>query len=79
MLTTGDLWPSERIVESDAGVESIRREKRIKKEERRKTLEEKVDMYKGLTRNDICNCGSGKKYKKCCLQSIREYKLELGI
>jgi hypothetical protein len=23
--------------------------------------------YKNLGRNDICACGSGKKYKKCCL------------
>ena len=32
-------------------------------------------------RNDLCPCGSGKKYKKCCLQKenvtqIQEYKIE---
>jgi len=25
-----------------------------------------VQNYKKLGRNDICTCGSGKKYKKCC-------------
>ncbi len=23
-------------------------------------------------RNDLCHCGSGKKYKKCCLQKDEE-------
>ena len=26
-----------------------------------------VDPFKGVGRNDPCPCGSGKKYKKCCL------------
>ena len=24
--------------------------------------------FKGVGRNDPCPCGSGKKFKKCCLQ-----------
>lgn len=28
-----------------------------------------VNSYKGLGRNDPCPCGSGKKFKKCCLNS----------
>lgn len=35
-------------------------------------LEQKVETYKRYTvkigRNDPCHCGSGKKYKKCCLK-----------
>jgi uncharacterized protein len=27
-----------------------------------------VDPFKGIGRNDPCPCGSGKKFKKCCLQ-----------
>ena len=27
-----------------------------------------VDPFKGVGRNDPCPCGSGKKFKKCCLQ-----------
>ena len=26
-----------------------------------------VDLFKGVGRNDPCPCGSGKKFKKCCL------------
>ena len=29
-------------------------------------------------RNDICNCGSNKKYKKCCLLLTRETKYTTG-
>lgn len=27
-----------------------------------------------LGRNDLCTCGSGKKYKKCCLQKINQHQ-----
>lgn len=27
---------------------------------------------KGLSRNDPCFCGSGKKYKKCCLPKLEK-------
>jgi len=34
------------------------------------TTEERIDEnYKGLGRNDKCICGSGEKYKKCCLKN----------
>lgn len=33
-----------------------------------------VREYK-INRNDKCPCGSGKKYKKCCLQSGKYEKL----
>jgi hypothetical protein len=29
--------------------------------------------YKNIGRNDLCPCGSGKKYKKCCLGTDRIY------
>jgi hypothetical protein len=28
-----------------------------------------MNMKKGIGRNDLCPCGSGKKYKKCCLRN----------
>lgn len=28
-------------------------------------------------RNDICNCGSGKKFKKCCINVGQETKFTL--
>ena len=27
--------------------------------------------FKGVGRNDLCPCGSGKKFKKCCLATVR--------
>ena len=30
-----------------------------------------TDKFKGVGRNDPCPCGSGKKFKKCCLDSMR--------
>lgn len=36
------------------------------------------EKYKNTGRNDLCPCGSGKKFKKCCLlnkQKIKHYKL----
>lgn len=30
---------------------------------------QKVRKHKKIGRNDPCPCGSGKKYKKCCLDS----------
>ena len=32
----------------------------------------KKDEYKKIGRNEQCPCGSGKKYKKCCLNSSNE-------
>jgi len=30
------------------------------------------EEYKNVGRNELCPCGSGKKYKKCCLGTKRE-------
>ena len=32
-----------------------------------------------LGRNDLCHCGSGKKYKKCCLQKDEEAEHDARI
>lgn len=29
----------------------------------------------GQSRNEPCNCGSGKKYKRCCIGSVVEVQL----
>jgi hypothetical protein len=66
------------IQESDAGQRRIdeaeKAERERRREERRQILENnrrEVAKYKRVGRNDICICGSGKKYKKCCLERIR--------
>lgn len=35
--------------------------------------------YKKIGRNDICPCGSGKKYKKCCLGTAKVYTTHYRI
>jgi len=32
-----------------------------------------------LKRNDICHCGSGKKYKKCCMEKDKELAMKLDV
>jgi hypothetical protein len=32
---------------------------------------EPVISQNGIRRNDKCTCGSGKKYKKCCMPRVR--------
>lgn len=66
------------IIESDAGQKKIddhkRKEIKGKKEKlikEREESEKEYEKYKYLNRNDICICGSGKKYKKCCLNRIK--------
>jgi|ERR1035437_742138 hypothetical protein len=61
------------VIEDDAGqkdLDNLKQKETMKQieEERaeRAKLRELSLQYKGLSRNDICLCGSGKKYKKCC-------------
>ena len=66
------------IVESDAGQEAINKiieEERIKEKERINNLKEEYNIfYKHLSRNDKCACGSGKKYKNCCINKFNTIK-----
>ena len=61
------------------------RHKKLKKEVL-PYIEEKIKDYKEedhkrkLGRNELCHCGSGKKYKKCCLfKDIEEYGAAIKI
>lgn len=56
-----------KIHESDAGLEH---EENLIREERKRIKEEhqkEVERFRNVGRNDTCLCGSGLKYKKCCL------------
>lgn len=35
-----------------------------------------AEPLKNLSRNDLCRCGSGKKFKHCCLRVIQNIKAE---
>ncbi len=71
-------FPTE-IVESDAGQKKIdekiaekRKKEYEKKELERQKQREEALKYNNLGRNDICICGTGKKYKKCCQPRINK-------
>lgn len=51
----------------------LRAKKRSEKTEVRRTLYQgqAVNPFKNVGRNDPCPCGSGKKFKKCCLDAHR--------
>ncbi len=44
---------------------------------KRNTIEAYVDSKKEIGRNDPCPCGSGLKYKKCCIDNITVYTFEV--
>lgn len=64
-----------RIIECDAGYKQIEEERTQKRKERELQKEllqkEKKEKFSGINRNDICPCGSGKKYKKCCQSKFK--------
>jgi uncharacterized protein YecA (UPF0149 family) len=67
-------FPKE-IIEDDAGQKEIDEERRkirheeiIQEEIEYKAKVAEYQKFKNLRRNDICACGSGVKYKKCCMQ-----------
>ena len=70
------------IRESDAGQKTIDARKKEEREaeyaERHRIRAEQkaeVKRFQNIERNDLCLCGSGKKYKKCCEPKIRNYLL----
>ena len=55
-IDEGLVWEENLLVSTNPNIEIIYNEKRIWKEK-----------IKGIGRNHKCICGSGKKFKKCCL------------
>lgn len=64
-------FPGTDIIENDAGQEAVDAEIRRLKEEEKQKRKDEIARYHGLGRNESCRCGSGKKYKKCCLSRIQ--------
>ena len=56
---------------SDKYLEDLKRRRSIPDPERKtlRTHAPAVNVHRDVGRNDPCPCGSGKKFKKCCLQS----------
>ena len=58
------------VFESDAGLETLEKKQRLEKAQLKESLTQYVQMYDRVNRNQICPCGSGLKYKKCCLGNV---------
>lgn len=58
------------VKEDDAGQEAIDTAERAAREAQKLANLEFKEMYRGAQRNDKCRCGSGDKYKKCCLPKV---------
>jgi preprotein translocase subunit SecA len=58
------------VKEDDAGQEAIDTAERADREAKRREEIEFKESYRGAQRNDKCRCGSGNKYKKCCLPKV---------
>lgn len=78
----GEVGSDFKVHECDAGLEDIKRANReariresVVQDEIRRQRREEAKRYAHLGRNDTCICGSGKKYKKCCLTRIQSYNL----
>lgn len=82
IMSGNDGWGVDKhdIIESDAGQKYLddiaAEERRVEYEKKRAIREEQrqeAARYSKLGRNDICLCGSEKKYKKCCQIRINSY------
>jgi len=74
------------IYESDAGqkkldeIAQMKRQREIEeKEARKREIINECVPFKNMARNDQCACGSGKKYKKCCMDKIEGYLLKYNL
>jgi uncharacterized protein YecA (UPF0149 family) len=62
------------VKEDDAGQEAIDAAERADREAKRRGEIEFKEQYRGAQRNDKCRCGSGNKYKKCCLPKVNSIR-----
>lgn len=74
------------IIEADAGQKYIDEENQRARQkalaeyrENKDAAKEECIKFHNLGRNDTCACGSGKKYKKCCIERIDDLKTNYGL
>ena len=58
------------VREDDAGQEAIYAAEKAAREAQQLADIAFKEIYRGAQRNDKCRCGSGNKYKKCCLPKV---------
>lgn len=60
------------VREDDAGFLEAQRQSLAEYNKKRKENFELKEKFAKVGRNDVCLCGSGKKYKKCCLIKVEK-------
>lgn len=85
-LGLGSIFSDEEneLIEDDAGqiiinkrLEKRRKQKIQKEKEELEKQKEQIKQYSNINRNDICLCGSKKKYKNCCFKRIKELEYKI--
>jgi uncharacterized protein YchJ len=66
----GSELSDQRILEDDAGQIELDAQLKAEREAKRMAEIEFKERYRGVQRNEKCLCGSGLKYKKCCLPRV---------
>lgn len=64
IVRSGELLLAER--------NELLKENKVLRKQNNELTKQKEDMLKQYGRNDKCPCGSGKKFKKCCLKKFKK-------
>lgn len=70
----GDVRIGVKVIESDAGLRAIEKAERDEFERLKQWNRAEREKYRNVKRNETCLCGSGKKYKNCCLKGIKNLR-----
>lgn len=80
---TEEEKPAEEVVETKETVKAPQmnnaRSSRVSRPSYRKNNKQQPIRVEKIGRNEPCHCGSGKKYKKCCLKKDRQEQKENRI
>jgi hypothetical protein len=76
-LLRSDFGNETIIIESDAGLEEIKKREREERTRHKNSLKDLIDKHKNDERNLPCSCGSGVKYKKCCYNLVSNAQNQL--
>ena len=59
-----------KLTEKEKYEKALEKEKERLLDEKKKAEEQKRERTVKIGRNDPCVCGSGKKFKKCCIEKL---------
>jgi hypothetical protein len=54
------------------GTSEPQQEKRLRHPQSPETIKQLQESRVDIARNDLCGCGSGKKFKRCCMRKVAQ-------